>query len=124
MSQPAENRTLDSFIRVATWYFANPPSTWCIARRSSGWYVTAPDGTYISSHRSRREAAANLTEGPWATDHFATLDWYLGYSRDPHLPALTDDERKAVAQVLSSIGAATPIRGSKRGGLHVENQIR
>jgi hypothetical protein len=103
MSEPADNWTLDAFTRVAAWYFANPPTTWCIAHCPSGWYVTAADGTYISSHRTKRDAAANLTDGPCAAAHYATLNWYLGYSDDAHLRPLTGAEREAVAKVLSSI---------------------
>ncbi|ORW09576.1 hypothetical protein [Mycobacterium kyorinense] len=99
MSQPI-NATLDGFIRVAAWYFANPPATWCIARHPAGWCVTAADGTYISSHRSRRDAVANLTDGPYARAHYATLDWYLGYSIDPTMRPLTDAERAAVDEIL------------------------
>jgi hypothetical protein len=110
MTEPAENRTLDAFTSVAAWYFANPPTTWCITRYPSGWYVTASDGTYISCHRTKREAAANLTEGPCAAAHYATLNWYLGYSGDAHLRPLTRAEREAVAKALSSIAVATLIR--------------
>ena len=107
MSQPAENWRLDAFARVAAWHFANPPATWRIARCPSGWgwCVTAPDGTYISSYRSKRDAAANRTDGPDAKAHYATLDWYLGYSCDPR--PLTDAEREAVAQVVSSATVET-----------------
>jgi hypothetical protein len=99
MSQPADTGELDASTRVVSWYFANPPATWCLTRRSSSWVVTARDGTYISSHRSRRAAAANLTAGPCAQAHYATMDWYLGYR--PERRPLTDAEREAVAQVLS-----------------------
>jgi hypothetical protein len=119
MSQPAETSRLDSFARVAGWYFKNPPATWSIARRSSGWHVIASDGTYISSHRSRREAAANLTEGRCARDHYATLDWYLDYSRDRRLAPLTDAERDAVAQILSSIAVET----SRSEGLNSDELV-
>jgi hypothetical protein len=119
MSQQAKNPTLDSFTCVAAWYFTNPPATWSIARHSSGWHVTASDGTYISCHRSRRDAAANLTDGPCARDHYATLDWYLGYSCDPRLPPLTDADRDAVAQILSSIAVET----SRSEGLNSDELI-
>lgn len=103
MSQLAENPTLESFTRVAAWYFENPPTTWCIARHPSGWNVTAADGTYISSHRTKRDAVASLAAGPCAEAHYATLDWYLGYSDDAHLRPLTSAERDAVAQILGII---------------------
>lgn len=112
MSHPVKNQPLDAFTRVAAWYFANPPDTWCITRRSSGWFITARDGTYISSHRSKSDAAANLTDGPCAMAHYAALDWYLGYRHDPH--PLTDAERKAVAQVLSSTTRRPPRRLARR----------
>ncbi len=111
MSELAENPTLDAFTRVATWYFVNPPATWCIVRHRSGWRVTAADGTYISSHRTKRDAAANLTDGPCAAAHYAVLDWYLGYYDDAHPRPLRGAEREAVAQVLASIAASPPIRG-------------
>ncbi len=107
-SQPARNPELDAFSRVASWYFANPPATWCIARRFSSWHVTARDGTYISSHPSRADAAANLTDGPCAAAHYATLDWYLGYSHDQR--PLTAAERTAVELILSA--GRSPGRGS------------
>jgi hypothetical protein len=100
MTQPAENWTLDAFTRVAAWYFANPPGTWRIARYPSGWCVTAADGTYISSHRTKRDAAANLTDGPCATAHYTTLDWYLGFSCGARRRPLTTAEQEAVAEVL------------------------
>jgi hypothetical protein len=108
MSQPAENWTLDAFIRVAAWYFANPPATWRIARYPSGWHITAADGTYISSHRTKRDAAANLTDGPSARAHYATIDWYLGYPGDAHRRPLTAAEREAVAEVLRHRCSANP----------------
>lgn len=108
MSRLAENGTLDSFIRVAQWYFENPPATWCIAHDPLGWHVTAADGTYISSHHTKRDAAANLTEGPCAEAHYATLDWYLGYAGDAHLRPLTSAERKAVVQVFVGCCRANP----------------
>jgi hypothetical protein len=114
MSEPAENRTLDAFTQVAAWYFANPPTTWCIARCPSGWYVLAADGTYISSHSTKRDAAANVIDGPCAAAHYATLDWYLGYSSGAHLRQLTDAEREAVAKVLSCIAVATLIQKFER----------
>jgi hypothetical protein len=110
MKPPTGNYTLDAFTRVAAWYLANPPATWYVARHPSGWHVMARDGTYISAHRTRREATANLTDGPNARAHYATLDWYLGYSRGPRLRQLTDAEREAVAQLLSSTTSATPMR--------------
>jgi hypothetical protein len=100
MSQPAENWTLDAFTRVATWYFANPPATWRIARYPSAWYVIAADGTYISSHRTKRDATTNLTDGPCARAHYATMDWYLGYCPDGRRRPLAADERRAVAELL------------------------
>ncbi|MGH3557205.1 MAG: hypothetical protein ACRDTK_06885 [Mycobacterium sp.] len=96
------NSTLDAFTRVAAWYFANPPTTWCITRHPCGWWVTAADGTYISWHRTKRDAGANLTDGPDAHEHYATLDWLLGYSPDPQLRPLTAAEHAAVDRVLSS----------------------
>ena len=108
MSQPAENGTLDSFTRVAEWYFENPPATWCIARDPLGWHVNAADGTYISSHQTKRDAVANLTEGPCAEAHYATLDWYLGYAGDAHLRPPTGAEREAVVQVLRRRCRANP----------------
>lgn len=109
MSQPAKNSTLDAFIQVAAWYFANPPATWCIARSPSNWRIIAADGTYISSHRTRCEAVANLTNGPCARVHYAILDWYLGYSHDPQLRPLTYAEREAIAQILSTGISTAPI---------------
>jgi hypothetical protein len=114
MSETAEKSTLDAFTRVAAWYFANPPSTWCIARFPSGWYVTAADGTYISSHRTKSDAAANLTDGPCARAHCATLDWYLGYPGDSHQRPLAGAEQEAVARALSSVAVATLIRRFER----------
>lgn len=113
MSERARNGSLDAFMRVAAWYFENPPASWCLSRRASGWLVTARDGTYISSHRTRRDAAAHLTAGPCARSHYATLDWYLGYGSE--LPPLTDAEREAVAQVLSSIDSLRRFGGSNGG---------
>ena len=110
MSEPSEKPTLDAFTQVAAWYFANPPSTWCIARHPLGWSVTAVDGTFISSHRTKSDAVANLTDGPCARAHSAILNWYLGYSGDTHQRPLTGAERKAVAKVLSSIAVATLIQ--------------
>jgi hypothetical protein len=114
MSEPAENPTLDAFTRVAAWYFANPPTTWCVARYPSGWYLMAADGTFISSHGTKRDAVANLTDGSCAAAHYATLNWYLGYPGGAHLRPLTDAEREAVAKVLSSIAVATLIRRFER----------
>ncbi|MGE2817964.1 hypothetical protein ACQI5H_22890 [Mycobacterium heidelbergense] len=111
MSDPDQNRKLDAFARVAQWYFANPPATWCLARHPSGWCVTAADGTFVSAHRTKRDAAANLTDGPCAKAHYATLDWYLGYSNDACLRPPTAAERQAVAGVLSSI--ALPRRSER-----------
>jgi hypothetical protein len=99
-SQPTENWTLDAFTRVAAWYFANPPATWRIARYPSDWHIIAADGTYISSHRTKRDAAANLADGPCARAHYATMDWYLGYPCDGHRRPLTGAQREAVAEVL------------------------
>jgi hypothetical protein len=115
MSQPAEKSRLNAFTNVAAWYFANPPATWCVARHPSGWFVNAADGTYISVHPTKREAVANLTDGAHARDHYDTLDWYLGYSRDPDLRPLTEAERDAVAHVLSSPGSTAPYRRYKHG---------
>jgi hypothetical protein len=75
---------------VAAWYFDNPPTTWRIARRPSGWWIVAVDGTYISWHPTKRDAAANLTDGPEAHAHYDTLDWLLGYSPDPRSRPLAD----------------------------------
>ena len=109
MSQPAQQCRLDGFARVAAWYFDNPPATWRIARGSPGWwYITAPDGTYISSHRSRHDAAAHLTDGPYAQAHYATLDWYLGYSTDPR--PLTDAERAAIAHAVAHADRQAALR--------------
>ena len=110
MSEPPGNSALDAFTYVAEWYFANPPSTWCIARYPSGWCITAADGTYISSHRTKNDAAANLTDGPFARAHYATMNWYLGYSGDAHQRPLAGAEREAVAKAVSSIAVATLIR--------------
>jgi hypothetical protein len=110
MSEPAENSTFDAFTEVAAWYFANDPSSWCIARYPSGWCVTAADGTYISSHRTRSDAAASLRDGPCAKAHYATMNWYLGYPGGAHRRPLTPIERKAVAKALSSVAVATLIR--------------
>lgn len=112
MSLPAETRKLDAFTRVAAWYFANPPATWCLTRRSSSWEVTARDGTFISAHRCRRDAAANLTAGSCAQAHYAAMDWYLGYRPEPR--PLTDAEREAVAQVLSATNSPHRFHGSHR----------
>ena len=102
MSEPAENSTLDAFTRVAAWYFANPPSTWCIVRNPIAWCVMAADSTYISSHPTKGDAV-DLTDGLCVRAHYAALNWYLGYSDDVHRRVLTGDEREAVAKVLSSI---------------------
>lgn len=93
----------DAFTRVATWYFANPPSTWCVVRHPEGWLVTAADGTYISAHSTKRDAAANLTDGPDAARHYAMLDWYLGYSRDSGACPPTDAEREIVERIVSKL---------------------
>jgi hypothetical protein len=124
MSPSAENSKLDAFATVAAWYFANPPATWCIARRPSGWVVTAADGTFISKHATIREAAANLTDGPCARDHYDTLDWYLGYSHDPDARPLTKAERDVVAQVLSQIATVPATRISAHDGPIRKNQMR
>ena len=100
MGQPAEKWTLDAFTRVASWYFANTPATWCVAHCPSGWYLTAADGTFISSHRTKRDAVANRTDGPCAQAHYAMLEWYLGFSRDPLLRPLTGDEHEAIVELL------------------------
>lgn len=114
MSEPAETSTIDAFTQVAEWYFANPPSTWCIARHPLGWCITARDGTYISSHPTKSDATANLTEGPCAEAHYAIVNWYLGYSSDAHRRPLTGAERQAVAKAVSSIAVATLIERFER----------
>jgi hypothetical protein len=108
MSQPAENWTLDAFTKVAAWYFANPPATWRIARYPSGWCITAADGTYISAHRTKCDAAANLTDGPCARAHYATMDWYLGYPCDARRRPLTAPEREAISELLHRRCRADP----------------
>jgi hypothetical protein len=110
MSEPARNWTMDSFTQVAAWYFANPPSTWCITRHPLCWCITARDGTYISSHPTKGDAAANLTAGPCAEAHYAKLNWYLGYCSDVDQPPLSAAEREAVVRAVSSIAVATLIR--------------
>lgn len=77
-----------------------------LARHPLGWLVIAADGTYISTHNTKQDAAANLTTGPRAAAHYAILDWYLGYSRDSGLPPLTDAERARVAQIVSDSDVA------------------
>jgi hypothetical protein len=114
MSEPAEKSTIDAFTQVAEWYFANPPSTWYIARYPLGWCVTAGDGTHISSHATKSDAAANLTDGPCAEAHHATLNWYLGYCSDAQQRPLTSAEREAVARAVSCIAVATLIERFER----------
>ena len=100
MNQP--NSAPDAFTCVAAWYFDNPPASWRIARHPSGWWIVAADGTYISWHPTKRDAAANLTDGSEAHAHYDTLDWLLGYSPDPRSRPLADAERAAIARILSS----------------------
>jgi hypothetical protein len=110
VSEVVEDSTLDGFTQVAAWYLANPPSSWYVARHPLGWTVTAADGTFISSHRTKSDAAADLADGPCAKAHWATLNWYLGHSSDPDQRPLTGVERRAIARALSSIAVATLIR--------------
>ena len=111
---------MDAFARVAAWYFANPPATWRLTRRPLSWDVIARDGTYISSHRTRRDAAANLTAGPCAQAYYATVDWYLGYRREPR--PLADEERQVIVQVLSSTDSSHRFDGSNSDEMRVRTE--
>jgi hypothetical protein len=95
---------LAGFAEGLRYHLANGPETWTVRKACERcWHVVNGAGDVVTSAKTRREAQADLTSGPYFRIWHDADAWYRGTSRDPRNRKFTDEEQAIIDGALPII---------------------
>ena len=93
-----------AFARTVRHHFTHTPQTWTVCKRAArSWSVTDQDGQTVESTSTRKAAEEARQSGTYVKLWNARAAWYLCTDTDPRSRALSVEELRAVADVLTEL---------------------